>query len=477
MSQTVDQSLVTKCPINQDYAWILEKFHLTYNDDGLYYKVGQLEKIQGWELHLSCKWTHIQELLNTVLPLLVENHTPFKVVKDDDKARMISNSSLQYDHFGKVLCIYPANDMIAVTLAKSMIPKTNVFRGCDIPTDFHLGGIIYTRYGSFGRSQIGDVKPSNQTNGIVIQDEYTIPYKFPKGISWPFSEIKTAKVQAPATFLNNNYYIISTLKNDTKGRVMKALRIKGLKIQTIVIKEAKHDVCVDQSERDIRERLLWQYMILKDLQGKISLPKVYDFFKENENSYLVMEFIKGKHLNETIAGIYKSSIWTKLDLDRKLLLIDYLLQLINTIKSLHEQGFIHRDINPVNFILNQENKLTAIDLELTYSMNNKFPEPPFSLGTFGFMSPEQLQNKKPEPNQDIYSLGAIMICFFTNLSPLRFDSDRSGLPDQLYFFIPDKKITQLISTCLYSAPAKRPDIDKIKFTIETFREELLVSNP
>ena len=477
MYSKVTQPIKSEKYVFADYAEILEKHQLNHKPANFYYQVGEPEKTQGWILHLSSIWIQIPELLSAVLPLLINHDIPFKVVQNRDRALALCDGGLGYNRLGKIFCIYPPNDEIAIKLVKELLIVTKDFEGGEIPTDFHLGGIIYTRYGSHN-----PVLYLNRTGGVeryiydvkgqLIKDEYSSPFKFPKGIHWPFSEIAAPVEQMPSTFLNNCYKVFETLKTDAKGRVMKALRLHRFYVQWIVIKEAKKGVCVDRQGRDIQDRLLWQYDLLKSLENKIPVPKAYDFFKENDNSYLVMEYIKGKELGRVIEEVYELSAWFELEPDNKTLLVNYLLQLIDTIKILHEYGYVHRDINWVNFIYDKLGRFVSIDLELAYSMKENYPNPPFKLGTPGFLSPEQSAMKQPHFNQDIYSLGALMIKFFTNLNPVKFQHNASDLSENLNFFIRDVKTSRLIGACLSSNPDKRPHLDDIKTGLEELLKRL-----
>ena len=464
----------------EDYADILEKYDLDYKQLGYYYQVGEIEKIQGWILHLSSIWTETPTLLERLVPLLKSYDVPFKVVQGKVKACMICNGDLGYNKLGKVFCLYPPTDEEAVSLAKELLTITKDFQGCAIPTDFCLGGILHTRYGGFNPKlkyddQGGVERYIYDTSGKLVKDEYTTPFKFPKGIPWPFQTIAAPVEEIPSTFLKDTYKVFSTIKNDAKGRVMKSLRMKGLKIEWILIKEAKHGVFSDGSARDNRDRLRWQYKLQNDLQDKIPVPKVYDFFEEKGNSYLVMEFIKGKLLGEVIANLLQSTVWFNLDANRQLLLVDYLLKLIDSISTLHKTGYVHRDISPMNFILNRKNEFVAIDLELSYSINENTPSPPFALGTPGFMSPEQQKVLSPATNQDIYNLGALMIMFFTNFNPVKFEQDQPRLLDDLNFFVRNTKLSKLIVKCLDQDPGNRPNIGDVKLSVENFRETLINS--
>ena len=477
MCPKVIQPSVDKESIVKDYGEILKQYHLTYQPVDYYYQVDQPEKVQGWILHLSSIWTQTYDLLTTILPLLAAHNVPFKVVKNKEKALMLCDGSLGYYQLGKVFCIYPENDEIAVDLVKKLLDITKEFKGCAIPTDFHLGGIIYTRYGSFSPKlypdQTGYIERYiYDIKGQLIKDEYNTPFKFPKGVQWPFKDILAPVEEIPTTFLNNSYKVLATIKTDAKGRVMKALRLNSFKIQWIIIKEAKHGVFVDKKGRDIRDRLLWQYDLQNDLYGKVPVPKTHEFFREKDNSYLVMEYIKGKDLGWVIEDVYELSVWFNLDTDKKSLLVDYLLQLIDTIGTLHQQGYVHRDINWVNFILDRQKRLVTIDLELAYSIGKNIPEPPFTFGTPGFMSPEQIAVKPPRPNQDIYSLGALMIKFFTNLSPFKFECSHSGLPNCLNFFVQNMEVSNVIANCLRLEPTERPYLKTIRSILENFHARL-----
>ena len=461
----------------EDYRGVLEQHQFQYRPVDYYYQVGEPTRSQGWILHLSCVWPKILDLLDTILPLLKNQSVPFKVVQNKNIANLLCNGNLGYHQLGKVCSIYPPDDETALILVKALLEITKDFKGCAIPTDFSLGGIIYTRYGSFNLHQsLGQNGSSDRYiqngSGEWIKDEYCTPFRFPKGVPWPFQEIVDPVEEAPSSFLKERYRVFSTLKTDAKGRVMKSLRLHGLQVQWILIKEAKCGVCEDEQGRDIRDRLRWQYQLQSHLQGKAPVPKVYDFFQEKDDAYLVMEYIKGKPLRELIINIFQLSIWFKLNSGKKDLMMSYLIQLVETLEILHAEGYVHRDITPVNFILDRSDRLVAIDLELAYSLKDDVPNPPFKLGTPGFMSPEQLEAKRPEVNQDIYSLGAFMIKFFTNLSPVKFECSHSRLPTNINFFIRNEEISKLIASCLSKTPGDRPDLANIKSALENYKAGL-----
>ncbi len=84
------------------------------------------------------------------------------------------------------------------------------------------------------------------------------------------------------------------LKEDTRGNVYKGIYVKGLfRTASCVIKEGKKNMVSEDNGRDIHDRLVWQHYIHTQLADTVPVPKIYDFFQENGNTYLVMEYIDG----------------------------------------------------------------------------------------------------------------------------------------------------------------------------------------
>ncbi len=79
-------------------------------------------------------------------------------------------------------------------------------------------------------------------------------------------------------------------------------------------------------------------------------------------------------------------------------------QLLSTLKSLHEYGFMHRDIKPDNIIINSNLKVTVVDCDFTTreSSSNR------QVGTPLYMPSEALVGKKYTSKYDIYSFGILL---------------------------------------------------------------------
>jgi len=465
----------------EDYSKVLEKFLIHYGTSGYYLQVGKITKVQGWILHISVVRWQIPELLDVLLPFIISTQTPFKVIKDKNTARQLLDGNLGLHQVGKVVSIYPETDDFAASLAKELIALTKPFKGPVIRTDVHLGTNVYTRYGSFNPIIHADQRGQStnfiyNNTGELVPDTYSMPFTLPVGIDWPFSTFASSQALPKKKILNGTYKPITILKSDAKGDVLKALYTKGLfRIGWCIIKEGKENMWSDRPGSDMPERLLWQKEIHDNLHHKILIPKIFDLFYDDGNAYLVMEYIKGTSLLNKVLDLNTDYVtWDALPIKKRLNILDYLQQVIIIINKLHESGYVHRDVTPVNFIVNKKNKIYAIDNELAFSLDAKKPNPPFLLGSDGFMSPEQIAVQLPSPKEDIYGLGASMIMIFTGFHPLVFSNlDADTLRQHLYFFLSDSELVDTICACLNSNPLLRPSLSLVQNNIIKHESQLL----
>jgi serine/threonine protein kinase len=468
-----------------NYSEILAGHGLKFRRADRYLEIGNADWVQGWLIELSAILSQIPGLLNTILPLLDAEKVPFKVIRNAEKAYSILTGEYGDAHLAKIITIYPKDDKHANSLALKLLPITSPFRGPEIPTSRRLGEILYARYGA--GQPIIRINQSNQrenyiydVKGNVIKEPMPIPFSLPIGISWPFENIIPAKTPKKETVLQDRYKPIHVLKNDVKGSVRKGLWLKKFyQIKWCVIKEGRRQMFSDKSGRTIEDRLAWQFELQKDLHGKIPIPEIYDLFTENGDNYLVMEYIKGDALNTVTAEYFRNSYWQALPVELRVLLLNYGIQLVDITDKMHQLGYLHRDIAPGNFLVDKDHQIWLIDLELAYSFQHQKPLPAFGLGTPGFMSKEQEESAPPSMEQDVYSLGAVLILLFTNLYPDGFTTNEPvELAKQLMFFLNDQEMVDILVSCLSIHPYSRPSLTTLKKILEQFqRKQLELTSP
>jgi serine/threonine protein kinase len=287
------------------------------------------------------------------------------------------------------------------------------------------------------------------------------------------SEVKGKVEKKGGKRIGYNYIIIKSLKESQKNDVVKCLYIKSLtNFGFCVIKEGSYGDSKDKQGRDIKDRLLWQKELHQQLQDKVRLPRYIGSFEENGNYYLVIERIKGKSLYKACRD-HSHQLRAALITGNKLgiTFINYLIQLVNLLDDLHKQQVVHRDVSSNNFMIMPNKKVAVIDMELSYSLGQQSPNPPFQLGTYGYMSAEQVAMAPPTVQQDIFSVGAIMLQVWTGISPTKLtDAQPEDLCANVRFFIPDKAFADIVLQCLHKDPEQRPTLTAVRQVLTEYRD-------
>lgn len=155
--------------------------------------------------------------------------------------------------------------------------------------------------------------------------------------------------------------------------------------------------------------------ILLILGKHIQIPDLLAYFEENNEFYLVEEYVRGQTLSKELSAR---------DIKDEEYVIEMLKSVLQVLKFVHEHRVIHRDIKPDNIIRNsQDNNLVLIDFGAVKKMqppSNETELATVAIGTRGYAAPEQLAGH-PRLSSDIYALGMIGIQALTGVPPSSLD--------------------------------------------------------
>jgi serine/threonine-protein kinase len=225
--------------------------------------------------------------------------------------------------------------------------------------------------------------------------------------------------------LDGRYKIIQTLGAGGFGHtyIAEDLRIPGNpKCVVKQLKPAGNDPNLLTTARRLFQS---EAESLAQLGNHDQIPRILAFFEENQEFFLVQEFIDGRPLTDELTPGKRLS---------ESYVIALLKGLLPVLEFIHQQDVIHRDIKPANIIRRkQDSKLVLIDFgavkqvrAVAATVQGEQSRATVSIGTPGYMPTEQGRGK-PRPNSDIYALGMIGIQALIGLYPGDLEEDsRTG---------------------------------------------------
>ncbi|MEA5596678.1 protein kinase domain-containing protein [Rivularia sp. UHCC 0363] len=214
--------------------------------------------------------------------------------------------------------------------------------------------------------------------------------------------------------LNNRYRIIRTLGSGGFGKTFLAEDSQIPSCRLCVIKQLRPIQNNPQIYELVQQRFAREAAILEELgDGSSQIPRLYAYFSEHGQFYLVQEYVEGKTLTQ---------ILQELGLMDENSVKGILIGILPVLEYVHSKGIVHRDIKPENILIDVENKPVLIDFGAvketlsTMMTTSGNATKSIVIGTPGFMSTEQSIGR-PMFVSDIYSLGLTAIYLLTGKMP------------------------------------------------------------
>jgi len=130
--------------------------------------------------------------------------------------------------------------------------------------------------------------------------------------------------------------------------------------------------------------------------------------------FFAMEHVRG----ETLRAVIKQGKLSTNDAVR------LAMQVCEGLHEAHEAGVVHRDIKPGNIIIDTKRRARILDFGLAMvSGEDKLTKTGSTLGTVGYMSPEQVSGKQVDHRSDLFSVGVILYEMLTGRRPFEGDND------------------------------------------------------
>ena len=247
--------------------------------------------------------------------------------------------------------------------------------------------------------------------------------------------------------INERYEIVKSIGEGGMANVY--LAEDKILERKVAVKVLRGDLSTD--DKFIR-RFEREAQSVSNLSHK-NIVEVYDVGVEDNEHYIVMEFIEGKTLKQLLK---KRESLTLTEV------IDIMTQLTDGIAHAHESYIIHRDIKPQNIMIEDNGLIKITDFGIAMALNaTQLTQTNSVMGSVHYLPPEQASGKGATIKSDIYSLGILMYELLTGNVPFKGDNAVEIALKHMKDKIPSIRkqnpaIPQSVENILLKATAKNP---------------------
>jgi serine/threonine protein kinase len=238
--------------------------------------------------------------------------------------------------------------------------------------------------------------------------------------------------------------------------------------RTVALKFLPPQVSASQTDR---ARFLLEAQAAAALNHP-NICTIYGIENTDDHSFIAMEFVDGQTLREKRASVNLAKA------------IEIGIQVADGLAVAHEKGITHRDIKPENIMVRKDGIVQIMDFglaKLRASTASRLTREGSTVGTAGYMSPEQIQGQETDHRSDIFSLGVLLYELFTGELPFKGVHETALLyeivnvdPAPMSTVKPeiDPELDRIVLECLQKDPDERyQGVKDISKDLKRFKRE------
>jgi len=257
----------------------------------------------------------------------------------------------------------------------------------------------------------------------------------------------------------NGFQVLRKVAESNTAEIYHVVRLAGrARGSEYACKTLREEYARNRVERGHLER---EYRICSALEHP-NLVHAHELQLSAARPFLLLDMVPGASLRQR--------------LDRALpplaTALRWLAKVADGMAYFHEAGYVHRDVKPQNTVIGDDGQVKVIDFALAVRQDASLGKHLIRRlaerrrpGTWSYMSPEQIRNKRLTGLADIYSLGVTLFEVVTGRLPYSAESSQELLEQHLYAPIPSVRsaaphtpaeLDDLVRVMLAKDPLDRP---------------------
>lgn len=135
---------------------------------------------------------------------------------------------------------------------------------------------------------------------------------------------------------------------------------------------------------------------------------IYEYGEDADTAFIAMEYVEGQDLSKVLQSTPHLP---------ETMIIQIMDHLLAALDYAHQQGVWHRDIKPANLILTRSGQLKIADFGIARIRDAGLTQVTSTIGTHGFMAPEQYKGDDIDHRVDIFASGVLLYRLLTGHMP------------------------------------------------------------
>ncbi|WP_019544851.1 class III lanthionine synthetase LanKC [Streptomyces sulphureus] len=385
-----------------------------------YYRpVDHLGADQGWKIHVSATLENATAILERTARHCFRHGLAFKFLRSRDVLFEHNSKYAPRGASGKFVALYPGDTQQLEETLKELGEELTGFEGPYILSDVRWqDGPLYVRYGSFTPqytyTSSGIRTPAiRRPDGKLVPDSREPRFTLPDWVEVPEFLRRPTRRRVSANGGDAfPYQVRAPLHFSNGGGVYSAQRRSDG--AELILKEGRPHAGLDRGGRDAVARVRSEAAALRALDSVPGVPGIHGLDTYGDHEFLAMDRVPGIPMHSWLAIHYPFTSCdpaATVSQEYHCRVRTLLARVERIITEVHARGYVFRDLQPSNIMIDDELGVSLVDFEMAMPTQESAAR---TLATPGFAPPGHLTGEA----EDLYALAAVQLYLYFPLNSI-----------------------------------------------------------